>query len=191
MNRLLLLAATLVATTSLRAQTVTYEVTDASEIGFTGHKDIPLVGKGTKDGQFLTFEGTLTLTNNDLATLTLQGKVDMASLTTDSEKLTEALSSDAFFSSNKHAEATFASKAVKKTEKGVEVTGDLSIKGKPVSITFPAEVAVQGDTLTVSAAFPVNRQNWGIQYKGIFFKDGNIQDQADLKWKLVAKKKAS
>ena len=189
MKRTLLFAASFLAAAALRAETATYTITDASEIKFTGHKDIPLVGKGTKEGSFLTFEGTLEIKDNDPSTLVMKGKVDMASLTTDSEKLTEALSSDAFFGSNNHADATFESKSVKKTDKGVDVTGDLTIKGKAVSVTFPAEVKAAGDTLTVTSAFQVNRQNWGIQYKGIFFKDKNIMDMADLQWKLVGKKK--
>jgi polyisoprenoid-binding protein YceI len=188
MKRFLLLAPLLLACAA-RAETAVYEITDASEIKFTGHKDVPLVGKGTKEGQFLTFEGTMEIKDNDPATLVLKGKVDMASLSTDSERLTEALSGDAFFGANKFAEATFESKSVKKTDKGLEVSGDLNIKGKAVPVTFPAELKVEGTTATLKTTYQVNRQNWGIQYKGIFFKDANIMDNADVHWNLVGEKK--
>lgn len=172
-----------------RAETVVYEVTEESAIGFTGHKDLPLIGKGSKNGSFLTYEGTVELTNNDPATLVIKGKVDMASLETDSEKLTEALNSDSFFASNKQAESTFVSKSVKKTDKGVEVTGELTIKGKPATITFPATVTQAGDKVTVNAQFQVDRHLWDIKYTGPFVKDTYILSNADISWKIVAQKK--
>jgi polyisoprenoid-binding protein YceI len=189
MRPLLLLLALLLAA-ALRAETVTYVITDDSTISFTGHKDVPVLGKGSKEGEFLTYEGTLTLTGGDPATLVLKGSVDMASLSTDSDRFTEALSSDSFFGSNHHGEATFASTAVKKTPSGLEVTGDLTIKGKAMPITFPAQLEVKGDTVTLQASFKINRQNWNIQYKGAFLKDMYILNDADVRWNLVAKKKA-
>jgi polyisoprenoid-binding protein YceI len=66
------------------------------------------------------------------------------------------------------------------------VTGNLDLHGVKKSITFPATIKVEGDTVEVSAEFAINRKDFGIVYAGM--PDDLIKDDVLMKVKLKAKK---
>lgn len=45
-----------------------------------------------------------------------------------------------------------------------EVTGNLMMRGKTLSITFPAKVTMQGGKIMASAKFNIDRTMWGLMY---------------------------
>ena len=63
------------------------------------------------------------------------------------------------------------------------VTGDLTLLGKTKAVSFPADITATGDVLTVSAAFAIDRTQWGMVYG-----KGKIDDKVDLGIKVTAKK---
>lgn len=77
-------------------------------------------------------------------------------------------------------------------EKGLE--GNLTLKDISKNVSFPVNVAVNGDELTLtSEKFTINRTDWDIKYgSGSFFKDlaadKIIKDEIELTIKIVAKK---
>ncbi len=52
------------------------------------------------------------------------------------------------------------------------ISGNLTIMGVAKNISFPATVAMDGDGLTATATFTINRTDWGVKYgSGSFFED--------------------
>lgn len=108
-------------------------------------------------------------------------------------KLVGHLKSDDFFSVEKNPTAKFEITKVSAVKDGkVTITGDLTIKGKKESITFPAETKTEGKKITATATINVDRTKWNIKYRsGKFFPelgDKVIKDEFTVKVSLVAKK---
>ncbi len=82
-------------------------------------------------------------------------------------QLTEHLKSDDFFDVAKFPTAEFELTSVAPGEGGFNsnVTGNLTIKGVTKSITFPANITITPEALTLdSAPFTVDRSDWGLTY---------------------------
>lgn len=109
-------------------------------------------------------------------------------------RLVGHLKSDDFFGVEKFPTATF--KITKATPKGgnqYDLTGDLTLKGKTSSITFPATVNINGKSATATAKLPVDRSKYDVKFGSkSFFADlvGDkvIADEFDLTVNLVAGK---
>lgn len=111
-----------------------------------------------------------------------------------SERLTNHLKSDDFFSVEKHPTATFVITSVSpKGGNNFDVTGKLTIKGITNPISFPAEVAVAGGKATAKATIKVDRTKFDIKYRSTnFFEnlgDKAIYDDFTLDVELVANAK--
>ncbi|RZJ79797.1 MAG: YceI family protein [Flavobacterium sp.] len=124
---------------------------------------------------------------------------DMTSIKTmDGEKpspnLDKHLKNDDFFGVEKFPAANFVIKKVEGAGTDVKITGDLTIKGKTNSITFPAKLTWNADKTVTAVAekVTVDRTKYGIEYKSksIFSSIGDnfIYDDFTLAVKLVAKK---
>lgn len=97
------------------------------------------------------------------------------------EKLDGHLKSDDFFGIEKHPTSTLVFKEVTATGKNsYQVTGDLTIKGKTLPITF--DLSVYGSKAT--ASLKIDRSKYNIKYgSGSFFDnlgDKTIYDEFDL-----------
>lgn len=165
--------------------------TEASTIVWTGAK---VVGN--------SHTGTLALKSGslDISRGKLKGgsfTVDMTSLTdTDLEgewkgKLEGHLKSDDFFGVEKFPTAEFNITNVESTGgSDYNVTGDITIKGKTESISFPATVKEAGNGYEASASITVDRSKFDVRYgSGSFFDnlgDKAIKDEFVLEVKLVA-----
>ncbi|WP_341837421.1 YceI family protein [Chitinophaga pollutisoli] len=103
------------------------------------------------------------------------------------------LKSDDFFSVENHPDASFAiTSAKKKSGNTYDITGNLTIKGISQSITFPADVVVNGDQLNAKATIKIDRTKFDIKYRSnSFFEnlgDKAIYDDFTLDVELVANK---
>ena len=115
----------------------------------------------------------------------------------DKQKLEGHLKSDDFFSAEKHQIVKFVIKSPKK-EKGLKdgnthtLKGDLSIKGKTESVSFPARITMENGKLNAYASFKLDRTRWGIRYgSGSFFDDlgdKTIYDEFQVKFNVEASK---
>lgn len=103
-------------------------------------------------------------------------KVDPASVTEKDKKYSELeahLKSADFFDVEKNPTADFKITSVtdlpapaKDAIEGANktVSGNLTLKGKALNVTFPAKVAVADGTATLQAKFTVNRTDWDIKF---------------------------
>ncbi|HKG07470.1 MAG TPA: YceI family protein [Pedobacter sp.] len=104
-------------------------------------------------------------------------KVDSTSVTEKDKKYTELeahLKSKDFFDVEKNPTADFkitkvealAADAAKEAVTGANktVSGNLTLLGKTLNVSFPAKVVLAGENVSVAATFTVNRTDWGIKF---------------------------
>jgi polyisoprenoid-binding protein YceI len=129
-------------------------------------------------------------------------EVDMNSIVCDdlkdaeyNGKLIGHLKSDDFFSVAKFATASFKlTKATKGAKDGeYTVTGDLTIKGKTLPVSFPVMITEAGGNVTVSGDLTFDRAKYDIRYgSGSFFEglgDKMIYDEVKLSLNIVSSAK--
>ncbi|MBX2796058.1 MAG: YceI family protein [Myxococcales bacterium] len=116
--------------------------------------------------------------------------VQMATLESDAEKLTQHLKTADFFDVEKFPTAEFNSSEVKDGSdvEGMThtVTGTFTIRGETKQITFPAKVEMGEAEVTAETEFALNRKDFKIEYPGM--PDDLIQDNVVLTVSLVAPK---
>ncbi|MDD2985889.1 YceI family protein [Flavobacterium sp.] len=118
------------------------------------------------------------------------GKEDLEAHLKGLEKEEDA---DHFFNIKKFPEAKFELTSVETVEGKTTMTGNLTIKEITKSVSFPALLTVDGNTLNISSEpFMINRTNWGVNYasKSVFdnLKDKFVNDDIELKVNLTATK---
>ncbi len=130
--------------------------------------------------------GTFTF---DIANLKVE---DLEEDTEEHGKLTAHLKAPDFFDAEKYPEGKFTvTKVVAKAgENGTthEVTGNLKIRNKENSITFPAVVEMGEDKIAVEAKTAIDRQKWDVNFNT---PDAAIKDMVDIEIELEAGSSAS
>lgn len=165
---------------SVGAEGKAYTVTPASTIGFVGSKVT-----GSHDGGFEKFSGEFVLVDG-----TPEGshgviEIDMNSTWSDNDRLTGHLKSPDFFDVEKNPTTTFKATKIEKSADNYTITGDLTLHGVTKTISFPAQVAVEGDLIKLNAEFFVKRFDFEIKYPGK--ADDLIRDEVVIKLNIVAK----
>jgi len=141
------------------------------------------------EGSFGNFSGTIQVPEGNAEKGSVTAEIDVATITSDDAKLTNHLKSPDFFDVQKFPKARFTSTSIKAGGEGGKshtITGNLELKNVTKSITFPANVRVEGDTVHVDAEFSIDRKDFGIVYPGM--PDDLIRDEVLLKLKIQAKK---
>jgi polyisoprenoid-binding protein YceI len=159
--------------------------TAASTVGFVGSK---VTGK--HEGKFEKLSGSITLAGGKAEGGKITIEIETASVKSDSDKLDGHLKNKDFFEVDKFPKATFVSSEIKAGgEKGAShtITGELDLHGVKKTISFPATIKVEGDSVTGTAEFSINRKDFGIAYAGK--ADDLIRDDVLLKISLKAAKK--
>ncbi len=148
-----------------------------SKVGFVGSKVT-----GSHDCSFAKFSGSINLVENEPTRSSVSVTIDMNSVQTEDEDLTDHLKSKDFFETEKYPESSFKSTMIAKTDKGYNMTGDLTLHGVTNSITFPATITVAPDSVTAKAEFSIKRFDWKIMYPGK--ADNLIRDEVLIKLDL-------
>lgn len=140
-------------------------------------------------------EGTISLTDGQLesgkftADFTSFESKDLDADAESKGKLDGHLKSADFLDVEKFPTAEFeitAVKAIEGQDYNTEISGNMNFRGVPKNVTFKANVAVDGDTVTVkSEEFAINRKDFGIVFTG---GGGSIiKDEVLLQVDLTAK----
>ncbi len=166
------LVAAVVGTTSFAADT--YKLTaENTKVEFTGSKK-----DGKHSGGFKKLSGTVTH-DKDWA---IEVNIDTTSIFSDDEKLTGHLKSGDFFNVKDNPTAKFVTTKIEKGEKGMTVTGKLTLLGKEKEISFPATITT-GETFTMKAEFMIDRSEFGMTYG-----EGKVNKEVAMKVDVSAKK---
>ena len=137
-----------------------------SEVGFSvRHLMVSKV-----KGNFETFEGTVTIGDDPLAS-SVQVEVDLSSINTRDAQRDGHLRSSDFFEVETHPKMTFTSTKVEPAGSNYKVTGDLSIKG----VTHPVELDLEfngvhpdpwgGTRAGFSATTEISRKAFGVDFE--------------------------
>ncbi|HEY7161070.1 MAG TPA: YceI family protein [Acidobacteriota bacterium] len=145
----------------------TYQVdTNHSTVGFSA-KHLVI---STVPGKFKEFSGTIVYDPQDISKSSVTGTIKTASIDTGVSNRDDDLRSANFFDVEKYPEITFKSTKVEKSDDGVMVTGDLTIKGVTKQVKFPATVNGPikdpwgNSRIGFSFGFEINRLDYGISY---------------------------
>lgn len=137
-----------------------YVIRSGSTVGFTGSK---VTGK--HNGGFRNVAGTLNVVDGKIIG-TPEVKIGMKSAWADNDRLTGHLKSPDFFDVEKFPVSTFSITALAPAGSQQKVTGNLTLHDVTRSISFPADVQIADDAVTVKAQFALNRKDFGINYPG-------------------------
>lgn len=136
-----------------------YVLGDGSTIGFVGSKVT-----GSHTGGFKKFDGKVSVAAGKISAAEV--KIDMDSTWSDNDRLTGHLKNADFFDVPKFPTSTFTLSGIS-TESGTNtVTGNLELHGVTKSISFPADIRVTDDAVTLKAEFAINRREFNINYAG-------------------------
>jgi polyisoprenoid-binding protein YceI len=157
-----------------------------SKIEWTGAKIT-----ASHNGSFGAFTGSIDVPGGVVDNGKVSVDIDTSSITVDPAQLNGHLKSPDFFDVAKFPKATFVSTSIKDGgEKGAThtVTGNLTLHGVTKSVSFPATIAVAGDTVNATAEFSINRKDFGLVYPGK--PDDLIRDDVVIKLTAHAQKKS-
>lgn len=147
---------------------------EKSSIGFVGAKAV-----GQHEGVFQEFDGSIGY--NGSTPVKIDFTIQPASVKTDSSKLDGHLKSADFFDVEKYPTATFTSSSITPAPPGSAggathtLTGILDLHGQKKNVTFPVKVEQSAEGVHATSEFTINRQEWGIAYKGA--PDNLIKDE--------------
>ncbi|MBL0145241.1 MAG: YceI family protein [Chitinophagaceae bacterium] len=185
------------------AEGASYVTDSTSFVSWTGTKP-----NGAHTGSFKLKEGSLSAKDGALTGGTVV--IDINSLTNadltvadEKAKLEGHLKSPDFFDVAKFATAKFEITGVEVfkydslTMKDVimkdathTIKGNLTLKDSTKNISFPAKVTVDGDKISATADFNIDRTLWGLNYKGPNNpQDWVISKTVNLKLNIAATKK--
>ncbi|HAW20409.1 MAG TPA: hypothetical protein DCX14_09520 [Flavobacteriales bacterium] len=167
---------------------------EASKVEWYAEK---VTGKHNGDVQLKS--GTLEVENDQIVGGNFV--IDMTTInTTDisgeyKDKLDGHLKSADFFDVDNHEVATYTITATKVLSDhpvyNTEITGDLTLKGKTLAISFPAKVEVRDDKIAAFGEMTIDRTKFDVKYGSASFFDSlgdkAIMDEFVMKISLGAK----
>lgn len=156
-------------------------IKEKSSINFVG-------AKVTRDhkGQFKNFDGSIDYAGGQPSRISFD--IDLASVETDTEKLTDHLKSADFFDVAKYPKATFTSTSLTPAPAGSPagtthlLKGTLDLHGVQKEVSIPVKAEQTAEGVHATSEFTINRHDWGISYKGM--ADDLIKDDVLLKLDL-------
>jgi polyisoprenoid-binding protein YceI len=137
-----------------------YVIRAESTIGFVGSKVT-----GSHDGGFKKFAGKLSVTGGKIVG-SPEIKIAMDSTWSDNDRLTGHLKSPDFFDTAKFPTSTFTVTSIETEGAQHKVTGNLDLHGVTKSISFPANLQITDDAVTLKAEFAINRKDFNINFPG-------------------------
>jgi len=155
-----------------------YVIRAGSTIGFTGSKVT-----GSHNGGFTNFAGTFRIADGKLSG-SPELKIAMRSTWSDDERLTGHLKTADFFDVEKFPISTFTVTSVEPAGPRHTVSGNLNLHGITKAVSFPADVTVGPEAVTLKSEFAINRRDFDINFPGR--PNDLIRDQVVLRFDLRA-----
>lgn len=158
----------------------------AEKITGAGHYGTISLSSGTLtiDEEGMIQSGTFVLDMTTINSEDAEGKAK--------EGLENHLRSADFFDVENHPQGMFTITSVETTEEGLIVNGDLTLKGITNSISFPATLSTENETMLSTADVTIDRTLWDIQFgSGKFFEDlgdNLIKDEIEISMTIEAEK---
>lgn len=123
-----------------------------------------------EEGGFTMVSGTIDLVNNNPVESSITLEVETNTLFSNDQKAAEKLKSADFFDVANHPKATFRSTEIKEGAKpapnNYTITGDMTIRGKTVPVTFPARIDITDADVTIHTGIRVDSEEFGMKKEG-------------------------
>src|SRR5690349_10198262 len=139
------------------------------------------------NGSFRQFSGAVDLVNNSPEQSRVTIDIEANSVETDEPDLTKHLQTPDFFDVAKFPKATFTSTKIEPAASNYNITGNFDLHGIKNAITFPANIQVAPEKVTVTAEFTIIRKDWNLTYPGK--ADDLIRDGVVIKLSVNAPRK--
>ena len=136
------------------------------------------------NGAFSGFEGTINFDPQNPATSNFDVTINASTVNTDNSLRDDHLKGSSYFDVKNYPNIRLASSKITATNKpGMYlVTGQLTIKGKSKSISFPFAAAPSADGYTFKGSFKMNRKDFNVGGTSI------ISDELSVFLNVVTKK---
>lgn len=150
-----------------------YKLTgENTQVLFTGTKK----SGDNHSGGFKTLSGEIVTAGVTVESIVVT--IETESLFSDADRLTGHLKNEDFFSVNEFPEMKFESTSIE-GEGDITVTGTLTMHGQTGEVSFPAKVTMDGDAVSLTSEFKVDRTKFGMNYVGK--PDDPINADVDIK----------
>lgn len=156
-----------------------YKLSPDSTITYIGSKVT-----GSHDGGFKKFNGEFTVPDGKAEGSQGRVVIDLDSIWSDNDRLTNHLKSTDFFEVEKYPTSTFTLSQIEKTSDGYTVNGELDLHGVKKNISFPAQIEVNEQQVTLTSEFFIKRFDFKITYPGK--ANDLIRDEVVIKLKIIA-----
>jgi polyisoprenoid-binding protein YceI len=110
----------------------------------------------------------------DAKTCTISVDIDIDSVFSDHDSLTEALKGKGYFDATQYPQASFRSTAIVEARDANythQITGDLSMRGIRKSVALPAQIKVSDEALQIEAEATISRMEFGVAAHPEMVKD--------------------
>ena len=148
----------------------------------------------TPYGYFYELEGQVVLDGKSRKVKQFEVTIDMPSVKAMNESLTEKLKNQGFFEVEKYPTARFVSTSISEGPREGDpegttdvIEGNFQLRDVTKSISFPVVVSLNGDSLTVSSEFKLNRKDFGVVYSNSV-EDALIRDDVLINLDIEAEK---
>lgn len=148
-------------------------------------------------GAFNEFAGTAHIDGDDLGRSSVELTIQVASIDTRNADRDGHLRSNDFLALDEHPAITFRSTAVAPTDEGVDITGDLTIKGVTRSVTVPFTFEGQAtdpfgnDRVGFEGSTTINRKDYGLTWNAALETGGVlVSDKIVLEFEISAIRQA-
>jgi len=159
--------------------------TESSSLEWSAER---IVG-GSHEGKVLITKGEITAADGGISAGSFTVNMSTISESAENQQFLSHIRSDDFFSVEEFPASEFTITTVEKSGSQFTVRGDLTIKGKTNSVSFPASVSVQNGNLRVTANFSIDRTLWGVNFgSGTVFQqigDKAIRDEIEFRLSLL------
>ncbi len=174
---------------------------ESTTVDFTCAKTVAGKTLNVQGGWSADFNSKLTgeaLVGADDALRSVKLEIEMASVWSEHDMLTTALTKWGFFLVAEHPKATFVTTAIKPgaadsagfSNATHTLEGNFKLNGIEKSITIPAAIEVAGDQLKIRSAFSLNRKEFNcglVDVSMVLLTDDDIAKDVALKVKVDAK----
>jgi polyisoprenoid-binding protein YceI len=177
---LLIAAAISLASTSSHAANVQVDAAKSTVHVTFKQMNVPV------QAQFKKFTATIDYNSAKPENSKAQVEIDAGSLNLPAPEYNAEVLKKEWFNAAQFPKASFTSTAMKSSGPGkLDVTGNLTIKGKTVLVSFPLSIKTEGKSNSFEGSLPIKRLTFNIG-EGEWKDTSMIADEVMIKFKVVA-----
>lgn len=178
-SKRLLIAAAICASGSILAANLTIDSGKSSVHAIFKQMEVPVQAK------FKKFQATIDYNAAKPELSTAKVDIDVSSIDLPAPEYNQEVLKKEWFNAAQFAKASFVSTSMKSLGSGkLDVSGNLSIKGKTIAVRFPLQVKTEGKILSFEGNLPIKRLQFNIG-EGEWKDTSMVADEVVIQFKVV------